>query len=82
MKVKFLLVPIAALALFGASCTPTQKSTATGAVAGAALGTIIADGDNHLKGAAIGAAAGGLTGAAIGRNREKKRASGPNAYYY
>ena len=81
MKIKFLLVPIAAFAFLGVSCTPTQKSTATGAVAGAALGTIIADGDDHKKGAAIGAAAGALSGAAIGRNREKKR-GGPNAYYY
>ena len=82
MKVKIFLVPIAALGLMGVSCTPTQKSTATGAVAGAALGTIIADGDNHKKGAVIGAVGGGLAGAAVGRNREKKRSTGPNAYYY
>ncbi|MDF1755607.1 MAG: YMGG-like glycine zipper-containing protein [Verrucomicrobiales bacterium] len=67
----------AVLCLTGVSCTPTQKSAGTGAAAGAILGTIIADGDDHKKGALIGAAAGGAAGAAIGRNREKKR-----DYYY
>ncbi|MDF1815871.1 MAG: YMGG-like glycine zipper-containing protein [Verrucomicrobiales bacterium] len=71
-----MLTLIAAFSFCGVSCTPTQKSVGTGAAAGAVLGTIIADGDNHKKGALIGAAAGAAAGAAVGRNKEKKK------YYY
>ncbi|WP_238991773.1 glycine zipper domain-containing protein [Gemmobacter caeruleus] len=43
------------------------NATATGALAGAALGAAVADDGDRLEGAAIGAAVGALTGNVIGR---------------
>lgn len=60
------------IALAGTSCTPTQKGAAVGGAAGAALGTIIADGDNHKKGALIGGAVGAVAGAAAGKAQERR----------
>lgn len=78
-QMKPILFPLfAALGILGVSCTPTQKSTATGAAAGAALGAIIADGDDHAEGALIGAGVGAAAGAIAG-NRKQRRT---NPYYY
>ena len=74
-----ILTLISALCLCGVSCTPTQRSAGTGAVAGAVLGTVIADGDDHKKGALIGAGVGAAAGAAVGKNRERKQTT---PYYY
>lgn len=55
------------------SCTPTQKGAATGAAAGAGIGALVAGDGNRGTGALIGGAVGGLGGAAIGSNQEKKQ---------
>ena len=81
MKITLLFIPLLAATLFVTNCTPTQRSTATGAAAGAAIGAIVADGEDHKKGALIGGAAGALGGAAVGRHRER-RATGSGGYYY
>ncbi len=78
MKTLPLFAFFALLAFSVVGCTPTQRSAATGAAAGAALGTIIADGDDHKKGALIGAGVGAAAGVAAQKHQEKKR----NPYYY
>jgi len=59
------------LSLGAISCTPNQKRVGTGAAAGAIIGTVIADGDNHKKGALIGAGIGALAGAAVNKNSSR-----------
>ncbi len=54
-------------------CSPTQKGAATGAAAGAGIGALVAGDGNRGTGALIGGAVGGLGGAAIGSNQEKKQ---------
>lgn len=67
---------------FAVSCTSTQKGAVTGAVGGAALGTLIADGENHKKGALYGAGIGAVSGAVVGKNLERKRVEQGSPYYY
>lgn len=54
-------------------CTTTQKSTATGSIAGAALGGIIGhQSGKDVQGAAIGGAIGALGGYAVGEKLKNK----------
>lgn len=62
----------ASVALVG--CTPTQKGAVGGAALGAGAGALIAGDGDRGTGALIGGAIGGLGGAAIGANKEKKQA--------
>jgi YMGG-like Gly-zipper len=70
MKPLFLILSFL-LSLGVISCTPNQKTVGTGAAAGAIIGTVIADGDNHKKGALIGAGVGAVAGAAVNKNRSR-----------
>lgn len=79
MKKTLLSIVAAASALTFSNCanpyapgsTNAQRDTATGAIAGAALGGIIGHQSGRgLEGAAIGAAAGGIGGNAVGRNKD------------
>lgn len=69
------LLFVATLALAGSSigCSPTQKGAATGGAAGAGIGALVAGDGNRGTGALIGGAVGGLAGAAVGSNKEKKQ---------
>ena len=50
-----------------------QRNTATGAIAGAALGGIIGhQSGKGLEGAAIGAAAGGVAGNVVGKKQDQQ----------
>ncbi len=59
------------LSFVAVSCTPNQKTVGTGAAAGAIIGTVIADGDDHKKGALIGAGVGAVAGAAVNKSRSR-----------
>lgn len=81
MKKTLLLIAAAASALtfsncanpYGAGSSNTRRDTATGSIAGAALGGIIGhQSGKGLEGAAIGAAVGGIGGNAVGRNKDSK----------
>ncbi len=71
IKKPLLLTLVASLMLGCVSCTPRQKTVGAGAAAGAVIGTIIADGDDHKKGALIGAGVGALAGAAVNNSRDR-----------
>lgn len=63
MKKLLLLVP---LAFTLAACeTSNSRTVTTGALTGAAVGAIASDKGDRLEGAALGAVAGGATGALI-----------------
>ena len=53
-------------------CSPTQKGAVGGAAAGAGIGALVAGDGDRGTGALIGGAVGGLGGAALGSNKEKK----------
>lgn len=66
----FFLITVVSIAT---GCTTVQKGTATGAVAGGALGAIIGhQSGKTAEGAAIGAAGGAIAGALIGEQMDKK----------
>jgi outer membrane lipoprotein SlyB len=68
MKTRILLLPAFILSVAG--CQPTTTSsqnTTTGALAGAAIGAIVADDDERLEGALIGGTVGAVAGTLIGR---------------
>lgn len=65
MKNLLLVTPLVMLA---AACqTQQDRSVATGALAGAALGAAVSDDDDRLEGAIIGGTAGAVAGALIGQ---------------
>lgn len=66
MKKAILMLPVAAV-LAACETTGGDRSTLTGAAAGAAIGAAVADDDNRLEGAVIGGAAGAAAGNLIGR---------------
>jgi hypothetical protein len=66
MRKVVLLLP--AIAITAACETlPGDRSTQTGAAAGALIGAAVADDDNRLAGAVVGGAAGAVAGNLIGR---------------
>ena len=65
------LLCVATFAIVG--CNPTQKGAVTGGAAGAGIGALVAGDGNRGTGALIGGAIGGLAGAAVGSNQEKKQ---------
>jgi uncharacterized protein YcfJ len=66
-------IVLLAWVFIAAGCTTTQKSTATGGIAGATLGGIIGHQSDHgVAGAAIGAAVGTVGGMMVGEKLEKK----------
>lgn len=69
MKTSLVILPAVFLAIAG--CQPTSTSNqnaATGALAGAALGAVVADDDDRLEGALTGAAVGAVAGTLIGQS--------------
>ena len=64
MKHFLILACTATLAL--SACTPSEQSTAVGALGGAAVGAAISSGDDRTKGAIAGAALGAVAGSLIG----------------
>lgn len=73
MKVYTLLVLFVAASFSLVGCTPTQKGAVGGAAIGAGAGALIAGDGNRGTGALVGAAVGGLGGAALGSHNEKKQ---------
>lgn len=66
MRKAILFIP--ALAITAACETlPGDRSTQTGAAAGALIGAAVADDDDRLEGAVLGGAAGAVAGNLIGR---------------
>lgn len=66
MRNVILLIPVLAIT---AACEtlPGDRSTQTGAAAGALIGAAVADDDDRLEGAILGGAAGAVAGNLIGR---------------
>jgi len=59
---------------YGPNATNQERNTATGAIAGAALGGIIGhQSGKGLEGAAIGAAAGGIGGNLLGKKQDAEQ---------
>ncbi|MCB6179692.1 YMGG-like glycine zipper-containing protein [Rhodobacter sp. Har01] len=73
---KYLGLSIPAIALCLSACTPTEQSTAVGALGGAAIGAAVSSDDDRAKGIITGAAVGALAGSLIGP------ASQPGQCYY
>lgn len=68
MKTMILILPTVILAISG--CQPTTTSSqnvATGALAGAAIGAVVADDDDRLEGALIGGTVGAVAATLIGQ---------------
>ena len=63
---KKIYLTLSAAALLMAACTPTEQSTAVGALGGAALGAAVSGSDDRAKGAIAGAALGAVAGSLIG----------------
>ncbi|MGB4826332.1 MAG: YMGG-like glycine zipper-containing protein [Paracoccaceae bacterium] len=74
MKQLLLAASIAALTL--SACTPTEQSTAVGALGGAAVGAAVSGKGDKTKGAIVGAGLGALAGSLIGKANE------PGKCYY
>jgi outer membrane lipoprotein SlyB len=64
------LILAAALPIALAACTPTDQSTAVGALSGAALGAAVSSDSDRTKGAIVGAIAGAVAGNLIGQANE------------
>ncbi|MBK6468920.1 MAG: glycine zipper 2TM domain-containing protein [Rhodobacter sp.] len=73
---KKLSVFLAAAALLTAACTPTEQSTAVGALGGAAVGAAVSGPGDKTKGAIVGGALGAVAGSLIGKANE------PGKCYY
>lgn len=69
MKSHIFLLPAAFLAFAGCQPTTTSSQNATtGALAGAAIGAVVADDGDRLEGALIGGTVGAVAGTLIGRS--------------
>ena len=66
MRKVLLFIPALAI-LAGCETLPGDRSTQTGAAAGALIGAAVADSDDRLEGAILGGAAGAVAGNLIGR---------------
>lgn len=70
MRKLLLILP---LACGLAACQPTDQNVTTGALTGAAVGAIASDKGDRLEGAALGAVAGGATGALVSAASQPKQ---------
>lgn len=68
MKSLLLVLSLGGLSL--AACTPTDQSTVTGSLAGAAIGATVAGKGDRAEGALAGAAVGAIAGNLIGRSNQ------------
>lgn len=73
---KHFLLAACALTLALSACTPTEQSTAVGALGGAAVGAAVSSGSDRTKGAVAGAALGAIAGSLIGKTNQ------PGQCYY
>jgi uncharacterized protein YcfJ len=75
---KWLVLPVVALTLAAAACTPTERAVG-GAAIGAGAGALIGGAAAGGRGAAIGALAGAAGGAIIGAATAEEQC--PYGYY-
>jgi uncharacterized protein YcfJ len=80
MKLVIKSIFLILLASFVAACDPyhqdEQVGTATGAVAGGLLGSLIGGGTGKVIAVGVGAVGGALVGNSIGRSMDEERNSG------
>lgn len=75
MKLRSLIIPIAALGLAACVATPEQN-TAVGALSGAAVGAAVSGKGDKVQGALTGAAVGAIAGTYLGQTNQ------PGKCYY